>query len=477
MSSVPPPGQPPADVAAHATIRGLVLLSAPLVLGMAAQSLIHFTDRLFIARLGLEATAAGFTAGMLAWTCQCLFIAACGFSVTIAAQHRGAGEPGKVGPGMWPALWMAVIGGVVCALLIPLLPILVMPMRLAPGVRQGVITLTACFLAAAVPGGITAAIGGFFAGTGRTRMVLVLNGLLLAVNALLQWVLIFGHAGLPALGLLGSGMGTVVANLVVASVAVVLFLRRGERRDWATGIGWRPDLGRFRRFAGFALPQSGRQLAEMLVWTGWVAVVGRFGSESLAANNVLLTWNVIAMMPMAGMSQAVAVAVGAASGAGRPDLARLAFGRGIGLMGGFAVAVAVVVLTSADMLMAPFLVDSPEVHIADVVRIAHQLVPVCALYVVFDAVNLAYSGALSGAGDTRYQFKVVIYGLIPSLVIPVSIVLWLGRDWWLARGIEPAAAAWGASVFCLVVLALLLAARWHRGGWEGMGAQLRADAG
>lgn len=472
MEAVNPP--PPADVAAHASTRGLVVLAAPLVLGMAAQSLIHFTDRLFIARLGLEATAAGFTAGMLAWTFQCLFIAACGFAATFAAQHRGAGEDARVGPGVWPALWMAVVGAVCCAAVIPCLPLILPLMSLEPPVRGGVQVLTSCFLLAALPGGVTAAIGGFFAGTGRTGTVLLLNAVLLLVNAALQWLLIFGHAGLPALGLPGSGIGTIIANLLVAGVAVALFLRRSERDAWGTGGGWRPSWTRFTAFTRFALPQSGRQFAEMLLWTGWVAVVGHFGSASLAANNVLLTWNVIAMMPMAGMSQAIGVAVGAASGAGRPDLARAALRRGVLLMGGFAVAVAVIVLAGADVLMKPFLVASPGVAVADVVRIAHQLVPVCALYVVFDAVNLAYSGALSGAGDTRYQLRVVLFALVPSLSIPVGLVLWLGGPWWLARGIEPAAAAWGASVFCLFVLAALLAGRWHRGGWEGMGAQLRA---
>jgi MATE family multidrug resistance protein len=461
----------------QATVRGLLVLALPLILGAAAQSLIHFTDRLFIARLGLTATAAAFAAGMTAFTCQCLFIAAAGFTVTLASQHRGAGERMAVGPAVWPGIWIAAAGGVVCALLIPLTGSLFRLLEDDPAIRQGLVTLTDWFLLCAAPGAVLAAIGGHFAGTGRTRVVMALNLALLAINAALQWALIFGNLGLPALGLWGSGMGSFLANAVVAGVALVLFLRPAERREWNTGAGWRCDWRRLAGFCRFAVPQAGRLFCEMVAWTAFVFVVGSCGAASLAANNLLLTWNLVAMMPMAGLSQAIAVAVGTASGAGRPDLARRAFLRCLGLMGGYGMAVATCFVAGGGLLMAPFLVDSPGLTSAEVARVAWQMLPVCALYVLADAVNLSYSGALSGAGDTRFQMLATLATVVPCLVLPVWAVMWIGPAWWRGHGIEPAAVLWAVSMLWIAVLMAILAWRWHRGGWEGHSAAMRAGVG
>ncbi len=464
---------PPDELAIRrlASVRGMVVLAVPLILGMAATSVMQFTDRWFLSQLGPEALAASMPASILAYVGQCLFSVAAAYVSTFAAQHFGADERRECGRSVWPALWIALAAGLINAAATPFLPGIFAITRADPAVQADMVTLGGWFCACACPATVIAAIGGFFAGTGRTAVVLALNGCLLVVNAGLNAVLIFGLLGCPALGVVGSGIATCIASWCIALVAVGLLLSPGNRAQFGT---WSRPLWhgpRILRFVGFAFPQALRTFLEVASWTWFVFAIGRLGTESLAANNIVLNWNMLTYLPMVGLGQAIGVVVGQALGAGRPDVARSAAHRGVVLELGYALVVGIAIVSASTWIIAPFLTgDGPGSQGSHdrVVVIARQLLVVAALWGVGDAINIAYSGALSGAGDTRWQMIAALIASVTLMVLPMMVVVGVPAQTWREHGLEPVVVAWTVTLVFVTGTSALMAWRFYRGPWQRM---------
>jgi MATE family multidrug resistance protein len=447
--------------------RRLLSLAWPLILGSSANSAMMFTDRLFISRLGTDALAASLPASLTAVFCACFFQAASQYVATFAGQHEGAGESRECGPWVWQGLLIALVAGMVNAAAIPALPWILGLMHAAPAVHEAMVSLDSWLFGNACAVCIIAAIGGYFAGTGRPRLVLVLNGSLLALNAWLNWCLIFGHCRLPRLGLVGSAIGTVTATWTIAGLAVILLLRRTERTERAT---WPATLSlrRFILFCRFALPQGARQVVEIAAWQFFVFAVGSFGTIPLAASNIVLNWNLLTFMIMIGLSQAITVAVGQAVGARDLAAARATARRGVALELGYGLAIGAAYFALMDPMIAAFLGDVPAADREHLVALSRRLFVIAALWNVGDALNMAFSGALAGAGDTRWPFVAIALGSLLLMVAPLVMLLALPAARWTAWGVEPVLAAWIATLAYVTLVGIALALRYRSGTWERM---------
>jgi MATE family multidrug resistance protein len=466
----PPPGVGNAEPASHGTFGGLISLALPLILGMSATALMQFTDRWFLSQLGASALAASFPAGITAYCGQCLFSTAAAFTSTFAAQHLGAGEPRQCGGWVWPALWFGLFGGALMLAATPFLTALFTLMRPQPEVLHATAGLCAWWLSCTLPASVLSAIGGFYAGTGRTAMVLVFNGCLLLLNAGLNALLIFGGLGLPALGTLGAGIGTFAATTLMALVALACFLMPANRGRFGTFAAPRWHAGRLWHFLSFAAPQGIRALLEIGAWTFFTFAVGRLGTEALAANNIVINWNLLTFIPMVGLSQAIGVAVGQAIGAGAPERAVSATGKGVLLELGYAVVIGAALLLLRDQLILPFLHPDPAGDAGDSARrilvTSRHLLVVAALWGLGEALNLAYTGALNGAGDTRWPMCAALIGATTLLILPMVLVLSCPPDWWLAHGVEPVVAAWLVTLLFVTVTGSAMALRFYFGSWR-----------
>jgi MATE family multidrug resistance protein len=473
----PPPGASHADPASHGTFSGLITLAMPLILGMSATALMQFTDRWFLSQLGATALASSFPAGVTAYCGQCLFSTAAAFTSTFAAQHLGAGELRRCGGWVWPALWFGLFGGALMLAATPFLTSLFSLMNPQPEVLRSTAGLCAWWLSCTLPASMLSAVGGFYAGTGRTAMVLAFNGCLLLLNAGLNALLIFGGLGLPALGVMGAGIGTFTATSLMALVAMACFLTPYNRSRYGSFAAPRWNPARLWRFLSFAAPQGIRALLEIGAWTFFTFAVGRLGTEALAANNIVINWNLLTFIPMVGLSQAIGVAVGQAIGGGRPERAVSATGKGVLLELGYAVIVGAALLLLRDQLILPFIHPDPS---GDQVAAAHRilvtsrhLLVVAALWGLGDALNLAYTGALNGAGDTRWPMCASLIGATTLLILPMAMVLSCDPAWWDARGIEPVVAAWLVTLLFVTVTGLAMALRFYFASWRR--ATLRSE--
>ena len=250
----------------------------------------------------------------------------------------------------------------------------------------------------------------------RTRAlvsVIVLSNLL---NAGLDWLLVFGHWGLPAMGAVGSAIATTTTRWI--GLAALLWIARRDLepvlRPWrAQAAEWKPLLRVFR----LGLPIGAQNSVEFFTFASISVFAGWFGAEGVSGHQVAMNLASLMYMVPLGIGSASAVLVGHAIGeqdmphARRVAASALLFGAGY-------------MVCSACLLLAiPGLFAHAYTSVPGVVAVAAALIPIAGVFQVFDGLQVVSGGILRGAGDTRAP---LIANVLGYWLVGMPVSLWLG---------------------------------------------------
>jgi MATE family, multidrug efflux pump len=289
----------------------------------------------------------------------------------------------------------------------------------------------------------------------HTRAIMVVLLVCVAGNAGLNWVLIYGHLGAPALGVAGSGYASAINQwLIFAGLALCLRIMPG-----LAGLHVLRSTFAARCWASIAsilqvgLPIGGIIGVEVGVFLVAGVLIGLLGAAPLGAHQLVLNCAGVSFMVPLGLSQAATVRVAYELGVGRPFAARRAGYTALALGIGFMSATAVVLWTVPRVIIAVY-IDTADPANRGTVEIAYRLLAIAAIFQVFDGVQVVAAGALRGYRDT----------LVPMLL--ASLGYWgagfIG-GWLLAFPLGYGAVGlWWGLAAGLAVVALLLTMRLHR---------------
>jgi MATE family multidrug resistance protein len=352
------------------------------------------------------------------------------------------------------ALWLAVLGGmggmVICQF--------GEPFMLLTGQDPTASKTGGWFLAmlslSLIPMILSNVLRTFVSAMGRPVFATLVTALAIAVNALGNWALIFGHLGMPAMGLAGSAVSTLLTALAtVAAYALAIRSDRRLRRYRIFGRWWRPEWSRLGEIVRLGVPIALTVVAEGGLFSSAAFLMGRIGETQLAAHAVALQVAAIFFQVPFGVGQAATIRVGYHYGAGNAAAA------GRAGWAALAVGFAFVGISATAMLLIPRLILSAYVDIADpanaaLIAFAVQYLAVGAAFQLVDGAQAVAAGALRGLQDTRVPMVVAITGYwLPGFGTAVllgfatslaGIGIWIG----LAIG--------------LTVVAVALVWRWHR---------------
>ncbi len=423
---MPPPPMFEKSPLRHAhELRAMLRLAAPMVGANLLQMAVFAVDVVFVARLGPEALAASSLSvslfGLLMWSMTGFVGAA---SPLIAAEigrrsHAVREVRRTVRMAAWAGLLAAFVAMGVCLLGGPLMHV--------TGQDAGVIARAVPFLQvlmwASIPTVLAALLRTVVATLGRPGIGTAITGMAVAINALGNWIFVFGHWGAPELGLLGSAISSVVTStaMLFAFVLVIRFDRRLHRYR-LLGRWWKPEWKRFADVLRIGLPICGTIIAEAGMFNGAAFVMGRIGETELAAHTLALQFAAIAFQVPFGVGQAATIRVGLAYGA-RDKAAIALAGKvatqlGIGFM---AVSAAVMMLFPLQLLR--LYIDPAAPENARVVVLALQYMMVAAAFQLFDGAQAVGASMLRGLQDTRVPMLIAIFGYwVPG----VGTALWLG---------------------------------------------------
>ena len=204
-------------------------------------------------------------------------------------------------------------------------------------------------------------------------------------------------------------------------------------------------------------PAGGQVFLVVLVFHLFVQLVGRLGEAATGATTLTVRMNMVAFLPMMGIGQAVSILVGQRLGADRPDLAERSVYTGLRWVFGYMCGVAVVYLLIPGVLVGVFQGDQDPDRFAAVAAIVPSLLACVAVYSLADSVNVTFSFALRGAGDTRFVSLLTFALAWPIMVVPTFVVVGIGGSVY---------AAWVFATAYIVAMALCFFLRFRTGKWK-----------
>ncbi len=436
------------------SLRDLFVLAWPMILGRAAQSVVGFTDAILVAPLGPDALAATGNGALNALAVFMLPLGVAFIVQSFAAQLSGQPDKARLRRYGWYGLGIALLAEAAALAMIPLTPWLLAHSDYTPAVRA----LMGDYMAIRLVG-VGAAVGvealaNWFGGQGNTRIGLVASVLVMGLNVPLAWWLIHGGAGVPAMGVRGAALASVIASVAGFAYVAWAFARAG--RDVPTA-GWR--WSEFRRVLRFGLPNGVNWFLEFGAFLFFIDVVfARMGTAALAALMAVLQLNSIAFMPAFGLSNAGAIHVGQAIGAEQHDAVPSLVKRAVLVSCAWMGVVGVGYALAPRWLLSAF---APGVagERAAFMAVAVPLLWVAVAWQLFDATTMAVSEALRAAGDTAWPMRVRI-AVSWGLFVPVTLLT--------ARMGGGPVGALGWVVAYMAALSALMAWRFRGGAWRTM---------
>ena len=434
-------------------VRALLALAGPIIVAQLANTAMGFVDAVMAGRVGPRDLAA-VALGNSIWIPVLLLMNGILMSTTAkVARKVGAGSYALIGPLVRQALWLAlVVGLLAAALLLAARPVLVL-MQVEASLRD-----TAMGYLQAVALGFPAlalyqVLRGFSDGLGSTRpsMVIGLCGLLL--NIPLNYLLIHGKLGLPALGGVGCGWAT-------ALVMWFMFAAMAWWVHWAPAYQSSrlferlegPQWPAIRALLAIGLPIGIAIFAEASIFSVIALLIGSLGASVVAGHQIALNFSAMVFMIPYSLAMAATVRVGQALGRGAPREARFS--------AGMAMASALAYACCSASLMLMLRADIARLYTSDaeVLRVAGALLMYSALFQFSDAIQVTAAGALRGYQDTRATMLITLLAYW-GIGLPIGYGLGLGDLFGPPSG---PAGLWQGLVVGLSCAALLLGVRLQR---------------
>ena len=435
-------------------LRELLTLAAPIMIAQLATTAMGFVDAVMAGRVGPRDLAA-VALGNSIWIPVFLLMTGTLLATTAkVAQRFGAGDQPGTGPLVRQALWLALLVGPLAA---AALWFLSEPILRAMKVEEALIEPSRFYLrgiACGLPAvALYHVLRCFSDGLGRTRPSMVLGVCGLLLNIPLNYVLIYGHLGVPALG--GAGCGWATGTVMWFMLLGMLVWVKSARvyRPSALFARWeRPDRKVIGGLVGVGLPIGIAIFAESSIFSVIALLIGELGEKVVAGHQIALNISALAFMIPYALAMAVTVRVGQALGASRPRDARFSAGTGM------ATALAWAAISASAMLVFREHIAALYTRDPEVLTLAAALLVYSALFQFSDGLKVTAAGALRGYQDTRAVMLITLFAYW-GIGLPVGYSLGLAD--WLQQPTGPRG-LWEGLIVGLTCAAILLGIRLAR---------------
>lgn len=425
-------------------------LAGPLVINNLAIAGMQFADAVMAGRLGAEALAAVAVGGSVWFLGFTVMLGLMMAISPIAARHFGAGNPSLIGQYTRQGLWLSAVLGVSILVLAQLL---VEPALRFVGIANEFRDLTVAYVRAIMFG--APAICAFLVfrftteGIGHTRPIMYTSLLALACNVFLNYVLMFGHFGAPALGVVGCGLASAITMwliMIVLGTYVYLHPKYRPLQIFARVSPIRVPI--LKEIFSLGTPIALMITAEAGLFSAVSILMGTRSAVITAAHQIAINFaGTMFMIPLA-LSSAATIRIGHALGATNPLAARFSGLTGILMCAFFMTCTALFLLVFRDAVVSLYTND-PAVQ-----AIAISLLLMAAAFQIGDGVQIGATGVLRGYKDTRVPMAINIFSYW-FLAFPLAYLAAITYR-------LPPQYVWAGFVLGLSVAAILLTFRYLR---------------
>jgi len=441
--------------------KDVLTISLPLVASMGSLTLMQFTDRMFLANYSADAIAAALPAGIASFTAVAFFMGVANYINAFIAQYMGARDFNRIGASVWQGIYFSLMAACLLALLYFVSGSLFDLIGHSPHIQRlevsyfNILTLGAGLVV------LASAMACFYTGRGLSKTVMVVHAIGAAVNIPLDYCLINGVGFFPELGIVGAALATVTASATIVGILSVLIFSPANRSRYDTWKGRAFDKELFGRLMHYGLPSGIQFFLEIFGITFFVQMVGRLGDLELAASNIVLSIETLSFLPMVGFHIGTATLVGQAIGRGRPEHGMYATTSALHITMAYMMVVAVFFIVTPKPLLNLFKAHHlTAAQYAEIMDLGVILMRFVAVFCFFDALNLIFSGAIKGAGDTRFIMWTIGALSLGVMITPMYVAVEV-----LRAGLYT---IWALATFYICALGIAFMMRYRQGKWKSM---------
>ncbi len=430
-------------------------LALPMVVSQGTFAVMIFTDRYFMSQIDPVHMAASLGGGVAAFFSFCFFVGLLSYANALAAQYLGANEPERC-----PKV---VTQGMILTLMS--VPFLTLITFLVAGIFESMghepeqVALERTYYLILMSGVlITLAkicMSSYFAGIGRTYVVMICDIFGLVINVPLSYVMVFGKLGFPELGIVGAGVSTIVATLISLLLFVAFYFRKEHRETFSVMRSFSLDTRILKRFWRLGFPSGMELFLNVAAFNLFLLMFQSYGVAEGAAAAIVFNWDILSFIPMIGLSVGVISLIGRFVGA--RDMTRVdeAMTAAFVLALVYSALLAVVYITFRYPLVEVF--APPNGDFTAIRELSVFMMIGLSSYVMADAVILVSGGVLRGAGDTRWLMITSVSLHWAMLVAQFFII----RVFKLSPKVS-----WIALCILVFAIALVYALRLKNGRWR-----------
>jgi MATE family multidrug resistance protein len=431
------------------SLRELSIITLPLLISAMSANVMHFVDRLFLARYSIDAMNAVTSSGTVCYLFSIGAISIASISEVFVGQNNGAHKHSQIAAPVWQMIWFSLLTALVFIPVALFCSECLIPEKLH---KHGIPYFKILMLTGPLTP-LFCALSGFFAGLGRPHIITIAALIANVFNALLDYFFIFGIKGvLPALGTKGAAIATIFAMVIQCGILFAFFINSKNRQKYNTH---KPTLDKklFMQCVKVGYPNSLGHMIEFAAWNLVFRLAITHGTAHLTVLTVGQSVLILFMFFSEGLNKAVVAVASNIIGSGAVKIVKKL------LLSACKLHVLIMLIVSIPMLAFPAqcvklfnLPNNPE--LIEQVRLSLHFVW---LYMLIDGIAWILAGILIASGDTKYIMWTNATASWLAGVLPIYIGL---RYFNIS-----ASQIWAIYSIYATVNLISLGSRYYRGHW------------
>ena len=392
----------------------ILILALPIVGSMVSQNILNLVDTAMVGRVGLNALAAVGIASFTNFMAIAIILGLGTGVQAIASRRKGEGKENETAIPLNGGLFLALIMGLPLTVILYVVAPFGFPLLVDDPavVKEGVPYLQARILGT-VAIAINYSFRGFWNGISMPMVYMRTLVVMHVINIFLNWVLIFGNLGAPALGTEGAGIATTISIFFGTALYATQAWHLARDKGFLDRLPRRETLVSIMRIS---IPASIQQFFFAAGFTALFLIIGKIGTAEMAAASVLMNISQTAFLPGLGLGIACASLVGQALGRGEPEDAK-AWGWDVTKLG-----ILVMGALGLPMLLVPSLLLSVFLTDQTIIDLARPPLMLVGATIWFEAISMILLSGLQGAGAAKIVTKISV-GLQWLLFLPFAYVV------------------------------------------------------
>lgn len=409
-------------------IKEMIIIAFPMVVSHACDTVMIFTDRMFLSRLGSSMMNAAMGGGMSSFVMLSFFLGLTGYSTALVAQYFGSSQKRNCSKVTAQSMIISFAAYIIILFLRPVMIIIIK----RSGIDAEQLTYQTLYfniiLYSVIITLIRSSLSGFFCGIGRTRIVMLAAMSSMVMNIIFNYILIFGKFGFPAMGIKGAAIGTILGGLFGVVILLGTYFNEKLVKEFDTFKNFVFDRAVMGKLLWFGWPSGIELFLNFTAFTCMTYLFHAQGAVAATAITIMVSWDMVSFVPLLGVEIGVTSLVGRYMGAQRSEIAHQATMSGLKLGCIYSAFIFIFFMffpTQLVNLFKPVLVSSIY---AAAMPIAVSMLRIACLYLFVEALIVSLVGALRGAGDTLWSMCLTVGLHFFIVVVQYVCLIFLGMS-------------------------------------------------